>query len=296
MADKIKHVIPIIGDTAANDSYTGPLGEITVDTTQHTLRIHDGVTMGGHTLWSTKSYIPYRLSELENNAGFLTKNDIVTAASIAERDSKSNIICDTYIPRSGGELLGNLVSFTLGKTRINLSKAASNEYIALSSGGYEFKIPAATGAANYNGTITANAVYNATWNDYAEFFERGECTEVGDIIALDCNSEREQYIKASCSNNVVVGVHSDTFGHLIGGENPPEGEDFVQYNLPKFIPVGLNGRVMVKVDGIVRKGDKICLSQTPGVGVVGDQANIVGIAVQDKHEDGIGLVKIVLKV
>lgn len=36
------------GTTAQNDQFTGAIGEITVDTTLNTLRVHDGKTAGGH--------------------------------------------------------------------------------------------------------------------------------------------------------------------------------------------------------------------------------------------------------
>ena len=35
------------GSTAENDAYTGSVGEITVDTTLSTVRLHDGSTAGG---------------------------------------------------------------------------------------------------------------------------------------------------------------------------------------------------------------------------------------------------------
>ena len=38
------------GTSSQNDSFTGVEGEITVDTTNQTLRVHDGSTAGGHTL------------------------------------------------------------------------------------------------------------------------------------------------------------------------------------------------------------------------------------------------------
>ena len=43
--------------------------------------------------------------------------------------------------------------------------------------------------------ITGNRVFNAVWNDYAELFPRGEETSPGDIIVLDMNSDKEQYVK-----------------------------------------------------------------------------------------------------
>lgn len=38
------------GTAADNDAYTGYDGELTIDTTNNTLRVHDGVTPGGSRL------------------------------------------------------------------------------------------------------------------------------------------------------------------------------------------------------------------------------------------------------
>lgn len=147
--------------------------------------------------------------------------------------------------------------------------------------------------------LKASKVYNAVWNDYAEFFERGEDTEPGDIISLDYSSNEEKYIKASKENNCVVGVHSDSFAHLIGGENPPANEDYFEYNIKKFIPVGLAGRVKCKVVGPVKKGDIIVLSDIKGVGISEingfDNYSKIGYALEDKKNQEIGLVKILIK-
>ena len=41
------------GTSAQNDAFTGALGEITVDTTNKTIRVHDGVIAGGNTIVNT---------------------------------------------------------------------------------------------------------------------------------------------------------------------------------------------------------------------------------------------------
>lgn len=149
------------------------------------------------------------------------------------------------------------------------------------------------------GSITATAVYNAVWNDYAEFFPRGEETEPGDIIALDVDSQEEKYVKATKDSILIVGSHSNTFGHLIGGENPPDGQDFVEYNLPKFIPVGLAGRVNVKFKGKSKKGYPVTISDVPGVAEMCDfnGSKVIGYVVEDTNPDSeeIRLVKILIK-
>lgn len=153
------------------------------------------------------------------------------------------------------------------------------------------------GAAFTSTTFTASKIYNAVWNDYAEFYPRGEQTEPGDIIQLDINSKEEKYIKATSQSTTVVGVHSDTYGHLIGGEEAPEGREFVEYNLEKYIPVGLVGRVNCKIIGTINKGDRIVVSEINGVGrkfnpETDNVFQIVGMAVEDKETEEIKKIKV----
>jgi Major tropism determinant N-terminal domain len=54
------------GTATQNDGYTGLTGEVTVDTTKSTLRVHDGTKMGGHELALND------LSNISNNT-FYTK-------------------------------------------------------------------------------------------------------------------------------------------------------------------------------------------------------------------------------
>ena len=160
-------------------------------------------------------------------------------------------------------------------------------------------IEVSSGTVTVVGNLTANAVFNAVWNDYAEFFPRGEETEPGDIIALDISSDEEKYVKATKDSILIVGSHSNTFGHLIGGETPPDGQDFVEYNLPKFIPVGLAGRVNVKFKGKSKKGYPVTISDVPGVAEMCDfnESKVIGYVVEDTNPDSeeIRLVKILIK-
>lgn len=52
MADQT-HVQHLRGDTAKNDAFTGAVGELTIDTQVKTVRMHDGVKVGGYPLVST---------------------------------------------------------------------------------------------------------------------------------------------------------------------------------------------------------------------------------------------------
>ena len=197
-----------------------------------------------------------------------TLNGNASTATKATQDANGNNIENTYYKKTGGPISGDV---------------------------------SISGDVDVTGDLVAENVYNAVWNDYAEFFPRGEETEPGDIISLDINSKKEQYVKASLSKYPhFVGVHSDTYGHLIGGEKNPDGTDFVEYNIAKFIPVGLTGRVRTKVMCPVKKGDYIVLSDIPGVGKVyfesvNSDKEIVGLVCEDCEESGIHRVLTLLK-
>lgn len=53
------------GTTAENDAFTGAEGEITVDTEKHELRVHDGLTQGGHTI-PTNETLDFANKALDN--------------------------------------------------------------------------------------------------------------------------------------------------------------------------------------------------------------------------------------
>lgn len=67
------------GTAAENDAFTGAIGEVTMDTTNKTLRVHDGVTVGGIEL-AKKSEIPEEYT-LPNNYDFVIESQLPTAAN-----------------------------------------------------------------------------------------------------------------------------------------------------------------------------------------------------------------------
>ena len=116
----------------------------------------------------------------------------------------------------------------------------------------------------YNGDFKAYRVMNAVWNDYAEFFESEGEWEYGDIIEL--NPKTKKYRKASTEDSpLVVGVASNTFGSIVGGSYAT-----IEENLKHFIPIGLMGRVNVKIKGAIKAGDLISVSDESGIGKKAD--------------------------
>ena len=192
-------------------------------------------------------------------------------------------------------------TITFGYSTAGMS---STSYLA-SWDGYKLRAIAPKNvSAGYASTAgTANAAYYA---DYAEFFPRGEETEVGDIIALDEFSENEQYIKATENSICIIGVHSEDYGIIVGGENPKDNiisrDNYFKYNISKYIPVGLAGRVPVKFKGVSHKGLRVVPSEIPGVGrafdaTKDDRDSIIGYLVESDNRDNdeIRLLKMKIK-
>ena len=167
---------------------------------------------------------------------------------------------------------------------IGTSSANKNVYIA----GYDTDDTALkyNTSIYYNpstGELTATKIYNAVWNDYAEWFEReneSEVIEPGDVCVWTGNGVS----KSSKSNDkAMVGVCSDSYGHILGGEALENMED----NNRKFVPIGLKGRVSVNVIGEVEIGDLLVTSDIPGCAEVNNDAPqncIIGKALQGSND------------
>ena len=211
--------------------------------------------------------VPSKVSAFTNDSGYAKSSDLATVATTGSYTDLLNI---PAIPSKTSELT-------------NDSRYVSTD---------------ASGNVVLTGTLTATQVFNAVYNDYAEFFPRGEDTERGDIIACDETSTREQYVKATDKSLCVVGVHSEEFAQIIGGLQVEEGKGVMETNIRKFIPVAMAGRVHVKYFGKAIVGTKVVPSEIPGVGRAwqeGDSLDhVVGRIVEPDTRQDVRLVKILV--
>lgn len=96
-------------------------------------------------------------------------------------------------------------------------------------------------------TINGGKVYNAVYNDYAELYPKHDINEElnpGDIICVDDISGKYRKVRKISDIKLVVGVYSDSYGFLLGGDKGKTEKE----NLKKYIPIGLSGRVYVNVE------------------------------------------------
>ena len=153
--------------------------------------------------------------------------------------------------------------------------------------------PSGTERLNIGAYVHATRFYGAVYNDYAEYFEKdkNEEFEPGDLICLDESSDEEVYIKSKkpYSPNV-VGVYSDEYAQCIGGKGDGKDEE-------NYLPIGLAGRVRVKVIGKVSKGDLLVSSGVEGYAMASTKyipGTVIGKALENKTSIGEGKVRMLI--
>lgn len=143
------------GTAAENDAFTGAIGEVTMDTTNKTLRVHDGETLGG-TILAKKS-------ELSNIANTNLSNISNTAKST---------IFQTVLPSSN--YVANIFDSDVTSTAKTFT-APGNGYCyascAKSNGAMEF----------YRNNLIAGYGGSSSANDYTYFGVMIPC-KTGDVI------------------------------------------------------------------------------------------------------------------
>ena len=120
----------------------------------------------------------------------------------------------------------------------------------------------------------------ATYADLAEIYATDQEYDVGTVVMF--GGDKEVTIANEYATTRVAGVISTDPAFIMN--NKAEGQ-----------PIALKGRIPVKVEGIVRKGDFIVASNTPGVGVSVDKyigGAVIGKAIEDKTTQGVELIEV----
>ncbi len=215
------------------------------------------------------------------------KLDATAMAQAALADGKGNNIAETYATKA--ELTGETATLAAvaksGRYKDLLERPTIPDKTSQLTNDSRFVATDEMGNVTLTGTLTAAKVYNAVYNDYAEFFPRGGDTQRGDIIALDETTGKEQYGRATSSSQC--------------GRTLSPGDDILKTNLPTYIPVALAGRVPVRMYGKARKGGWVIPSEMPGVGrmaLPGESlTQTVGQIVREDTAENVRLVKIIVR-
>lgn len=183
----------------------------------------------------------------------------------------------------------NNINFIGGGGTSKLIKKAGDTFTGTVNFGSSAYNIQTNGDATFN-EVRASKVFNAVYNDYAEYIPRGEETEPGDILALDLESENEQYKKATFKD-IPVAIESNEYGIVLGGEAGVSKEEQEK----KYIPATMVGRVHAKVIGKTKKGMWLAPTEIPGIGraIPGVRPyNAIGYVLENTEDLGIHKVKV----
>lgn len=116
-------------------------------------------------------------------------------------------------------------------------------------------------------TLVHGRVYSASYNDYAETYEKADPMQEaipGMVVMLDPETEKYK-ICDEPESNLVVGVISNNYGMLIGGQTIQTVED-QQNSINQLCEfhIGVSGKVPVIIDGDVKPGDLLVSSDIKG--------------------------------
>ena len=221
------------GSAAQNISFTGALGEITVDTTNWTLRVHDGATAGGGGNLATVAYVNAQIGALS-------------------ADSISNGTSNVKVLSSGGNIAvtvggSGIVTFASSGMLNNMGNGVGN-------------IGNATGFFN---TIFAKAT-SAQYADLAEMYVADCIIEPGTVVCFGGDHEITICDTDSCSR--VAGVVSTNPSYIMNAGL--EGDHVVAVALTGRVPTRVTGQVR-KGDMMVSTRDgRARACATPAVGQV----------------------------
>lgn len=288
---------------------TKVINNTTTDSTTDALSAAQGKVLASKFTTLTKSSVG--LGNVDNTADVNKSVKYATSAGSASSATSATKI-QTYKAGSTTETYGDSYPFYAQWQSDNTLKLICDGYntrVDIADSALPLSGGTLTGQVNFgsssyyvkaDGTANFRTVTGAVYNDYAEFFPRGEATEPGDIVALDLTADHESYIKATATSKIVAGVHSDEYAMLIGGDKVDDG-NYVEKNIEKYIPVSLCGRVYCKCVGKIHRGDTIVVSEIPGIGRAKlpndyvENTQIVGYAVDEDMNEEIRRVRIRVK-
>jgi hypothetical protein len=234
------------GTNAQNAAFTGALAEITVDTTNGTLRVHDAITPGGSNI-ATVSYVTAQISSLSANS--ITNGTSSVAVIASGGNIRANVggstITNTYSSGLavtglisatgavtaasvvGGVITGSSVSVTgtiNGTTLTGTSLTVSTGNItggnlilsgAITDSG---QLDISTTASNSNIVFTPNGTGNV--NTGANISVTGRVTAasvVGGVITGSSVSVTGTQTAASTVGGVITGVSVSLTGNVFAG-------------------------------------------------------------------------------
>jgi hypothetical protein len=289
------------GTNAQNIAFTGALAEITVDTTNGTLRVHDGFTPGGSNV-ATVSYVTAQISALSANS--ITNGTSSVAVIASGGNIRANVggntITNTF--SDGLAVTGNISATSniiIGpgaNTRIhmfgdafhidNISPTGNIVLVgnSLSESSFEALKVLATGGVAFTGNLVPISAVNGAFGNLigniGSSTQRFAGVYANTVFATATSAQyadlAEMYVSDSnyAPGTVVefggeyeITISSASHSTAVAGIVSTNPSYLMNSEQPgeHVLAVALTGRVPCQVQGPVRKGDVLVASATPGV-------------------------------
>ena len=264
------------GSTTQNNAFTGAEGEITIDTTLDTLRVHDGATGGGIAIARSADVTTANVGMIGYVDNSTTTANIGMKGYVDDEISNippgyANVQVATYLPTYNGTILTvttanvGMIGYVDNSTttaNIGLKGYVDATLSPLASPTFTTAIttPVITkSGTNGVGDIgqTGNrfaTIYglatSAQYADLAEIYKSDVEYAPGTVVVFGGTEEITQSI--SSHDRKVAGVISTQPAHVMNAT--AEGQ-----------PIALQGRVPCKTLGPIEQGDMVVTSDSPGV-------------------------------
>jgi len=222
------------GTATENNAFTGALAEITVDTTNGTLRVHNGITAGGSNI-ATVAYVTAAIGALSANSISLGTSNVNIGSS------GGNVTVSV-----GGT--SNVAVFTTTGLTLGTNSLTVGEIVNSNANG----VGNIGSSTTYFNTVFAKAT-SAQYADLAEMYVSDADYAPGTVVEF--GGDKEITITKQGHSTAVAGIISTNPSYLMNSTQAGE----------HVLPVALTGRVPCRVQGPVRKGDVLVSSSTPGV-------------------------------
>jgi len=226
----------------------------------------------------------------------LVANTVGSTTLMPFKFDKTGVIPDvdnSYNIGSASFKYNTIYASTFSGNATTSTTATQADTLKVDGGSYRAAATAATAntvaARDASGNLTAN-VFNgvatsARYADLAEKYMADEAYEPGTVLVF--GGENEVTVGHSKGDTKVAGVVSANPAHLMNSQL--EGDTVVA--------LALQGRVPTKVLGRIKKGDLMVTSPVKGYACVDNNAKsgtIIGKALENKDDDGYGIIEVVV--
>ena len=289
------------GTTSQNNSFTGAVGELSIDTDLDTLRIHDGSTAGGHALaketgasnitLNARADLRFADADSSNWVGFqapaTVSSNVTWTLPSADGSSGQALVTDASgtLSWAAAGAVTTADESTNTNFTIKFDAATSGSVVAVK---HDTGLTYNPSTGTLSSAVFAGEATSALYADLAERYQADAEYLPGTVLIFGGDAEVTQSTEKM--DRRAAGVVSTDPAYLMNSS-------LVGKNT---VALALTGRVPCKVSGYVRKGDLMVSGVEHGVAEAWREessppaGSIIGKSLEDKDSRGIDVIEVVI--